>query len=283
MNVLKELFPVEKPIIGMVHSLPLPGSPDFKKYKLPDVYDYAVEEALKLVECGVDGLLIENAGDIPFVKSEYLGPETAACVAVIGERIRKETSVPIGVNIVANAAIHSIAAAKAFGGQFVRVNQWANAYIANEGFVEGASGLALRYRAMLEAEDIHVLADVHVKHGSHAIVSDRPIEELARDTEFFGAAALIATGFRTGDPTRVEEVEAIRRGSELPILVGSGINADNCRQLLSVADGAILGVSVKVPNKMSGRTDVGKLKAFMANVRELRDELRSGQSQGNGN
>lgn len=273
MNVLEQLFKQKKPIIGMVHSLPLPGSPDFKKYDLQTNYDYAVEEAMRLIEGGVDGLMIENAGDIPFVKSEYLGPETAACIAIIGERIRRETDLPIGVNIVANAAVHSIAATKAFGGQFVRVNQWANAYIANEGFVEGASGVALRYRSKLEAEDIHVFADVHVKHGSHAIVSDRPIVELARDTAFFGAAALIATGFRTGDPTKVEEVDEIKRGADLPVLVGSGINADNCQELLKAADGAILGVSVKNPNLMSGKTDVAKLKLFMERVRELRAML----------
>ena len=221
----------------------------------------------------MDGLMIENAGDIPFVKSEYMGPETAACIAIIGERIRRETNLPIGVNIVANAAIHSIAATKAFGGQFVRVNQWANAYIANEGFVEGAAGLAMRYRSKLEAEDIYVLADVHVKHGSHAIVSDRPIEELARDTDFFDASALIATGFRTGDPTKPEEVLEVRKGSDLPILVGSGINKDNYQDLLKVADGAILGVSVKEPSLMSGKTDVAKLKAFMDRIREFRAAL----------
>jgi membrane complex biogenesis BtpA family protein len=273
MHVLNVLFKKEKPIIGMVHSLPLPGSPGFKKYRLPNLYDYAVEEAMRLVEGGVDGLLIENAGDIPFVKQEYLGPETAACVAIIGERIRRETELPIGVNIVANAAIHSIAAAKAFGGQFVRVNQWVNAYIANEGFVEGQAGLVMRYRSMLDAEDIHIFADVHVKHGSHAIVGDRPVPELAKDTDFFEASALIATGFRTGDPTKREEVEAIRRGSELPILVGSGINSENCSDLLKVADGAILGVSIKEPRKMSGKTNVEKLRRFMDVVNELRSTL----------
>jgi uncharacterized protein len=275
MNVLENLFPVKKPIIGMVHSLPLPGSPNFKKYNLPDIYDYAVEEAMRLIEGGVDGLMIENAGDIPFVRSEYMGPETAACIAIIGERIRKDTKtkLPMGVNIVANAAVQSIAATKAFGGQFVRVNQWANAYIANEGYVEGASGVALRYRSMLEAEDIHIFADVHVKHGSHAIVGDRPIEELARDTAFFNASTLIATGFRTGDPTKVEEVLGIKKGADLPVLVGSGIDAGNCQELLKVADGAILGVSVKEPNLMSGKTDVAKLKAFMERVYELRASL----------
>lgn len=121
---------------------------------------------------------------------------------------------------------HWIAATKAFGGQFVRVNQWANAYIANEGFVEGASGTAMRYRSAICADEIHVFADVHVKHGSHAIVADRPIREQARDVEFFDASVLTATAC-TGDPTKVEEVLAIKEGSDLPVLVGSGINADS--------------------------------------------------------
>lgn len=273
--VLDELFPVKKPIIGMVHSLPLPGSPKFKHYRLEDVYDYAVGEALKLKEGGVDGLLIENAGDIPFVKSEYLGPETAACIAVIGERIRRAVpDLPIGVNIVANAAKHSIAATKAFGGDFVRVNQWANAYIANEGFVEGAAGVALRYRSMIGADDIKILADVHVKHGSHAIVADRPIAEQATDVAFFDADALIATGFRTGDPTRPEEINTIREGSPLPVLIGSGINSENCQRLLRIADGAILGVSVKNPHSMAAPTDPEALRIFMDKIFELRAELQ---------
>lgn len=271
--ILEDIFKVEKPIIGMVHSQPLPGSPRFKYYNLEEVYDYAVREAVKLVEGGVDGLLIENAGDIPFVKSELIGPETAACIAIIGERIKRETDLPIGVNIVANAAKHSIAATKAFGGQFVRVNQWANAYVANEGFVEGASGAALRYRSWIGADDIHVFADVHVKHGSHAIVADRPIPEQAQDVDFFDASALIATGFRTGDPTKPEEIMEIRKGSEKPILVGSGINDENCRTLLQYADGAILGVSVKEPHMMSGQVNLEALKKFMDRVKEFRSTM----------
>ena len=208
------------------------------------------------------------------MKSEYLGPETAACIAVIGARIRKAVpDLPIGVNIVANAAKHSIAATKAFGGNFVRVNQWANAYIANEGFVEGAAGLALRYRSIIGADDIKVLADVHVKHGSHAIVADRPISEQATDVAFFDADALIATGFRTGDPTRPEEIRTIQEGSSLPVLIGSGINSENCQHLLRIADGAILGVSVKNPHSMAAPTDPEALRIFMDKIFELRVEL----------
>src|SRR5437773_2087238 len=81
----------------------------------------------------------------------------------------------------------AIGVAKAGGASFVRVNQWANAYVANEGLVEGEAGKVLRYRAAIAAEHVRIFADVHVKHGAHAIVADRPLEELARDIEFFDA------------------------------------------------------------------------------------------------
>ena len=55
---------------------------------------------------------------------------------------------PIGVNVLANAALHALAVASAAGARFVRVNQWANAYVANEGLIEGAAARAMRYREL---------------------------------------------------------------------------------------------------------------------------------------
>ena len=56
----------------------------------------------------------------------------------------------------------------------------------------------MRYRRPLQAQDVRIFADAHVKHGAHAIVQDRPIAELVRDVEFFNADVVIATGQRTG-------------------------------------------------------------------------------------
>ena len=135
-SILERLFGTRKPIIGMVHVLPLPGSPRYIDGSLQAVYDQAVEEALILQEGGVDGILLENAGDIPFLKPEDIGYETVGGMSVIGDRVRAAIKLPFGFNIVANAAKASLACAKSSGAQFVRVNQWANAYVANEGIIE---------------------------------------------------------------------------------------------------------------------------------------------------
>ena len=129
---------------------------------------------------------------------------------------------PIGITCVANGGVPGLAIAKAVGASWVRVNQWVNAYVADEGLISGRAGEALRYRAALRAEEVRVFADVHVKFGAHALTADRSIPEQARNAEFFDADAVIASGQRTGSPTPVEEIRAVQEGTVLPVLIGSG-------------------------------------------------------------
>jgi predicted TIM-barrel enzyme len=87
--------------------------------------------------------------------------------------LRTKFDIPVGVNMLANGVVPAMAVASVSSLLWVRCNQWANAYVANEGFVEGPSAKALRYRSFLKSDSIKVFADVHVKHGSHAITADR--------------------------------------------------------------------------------------------------------------
>ena len=176
----------------------------------------AIDDAIAYEEGGADGLINENHGDIPFLKPDEIGPETAASLAVITDRVRQRVDLPLGINVLANAAIPALAVAKAGGARFVRINQWANAYVANEGSVEGEAARALRYRARIGAKDIAIFAGAHVKHGAHAIAADRSIPELARDVELFDADAVIATGQRTGDVATTDEIETVRAGTACP-------------------------------------------------------------------
>lgn len=244
-SAIQEIFRRRKVIIGVVHCRAFPGSPNGKNASVESIYSAALGDAEAYIEGGVHGLIVENHGDIPFLKPELIGPETAAFMAVITDRIRQTFGVPIGINVLANAAIPALAVAQASGASFIRVNQWANAYVANEGIVEGAAATALRYRAALRAENVRIFADVHVKHGSHAIVADRSVAELTRDVDFFQADCVIATGQRTGDAADFEEIDAIRSATRLPILVGSGATARSIAELLKRVDGVIVASSLK--------------------------------------
>jgi uncharacterized protein len=269
-DALAELFVRTKPIIGTVHLLPLPGSPRYRGEPMSAIVERAVEDASTYVAGGCDGLVVENEGDIPFLLPGRIGPETVACLTAATAAVRRSVDVPVGVMCLANAAVHSMAIAKATGAAFIRANQWANAYIANEGFVEGAAAETLRLRTALAAHDVKVLADVHVKHGSHAIVADRSIAEQTRDVEAFDADVLIATGERTGDPTRVEEVLAIKDAATRPVIVGSGLTADNARELMTVADGAIVGSAMKVDGHWWNPVDGQRVRRILGEVERAR-------------
>ncbi|GED72970.1 BtpA protein [Brevibacillus reuszeri] len=269
-NALLEILPVKKPIIGMIHLKPLPGSPHYKGESVHEMIDFALEDASRLIEGGIDGLQIENAWDLPFPKPEDFGHETVAAMTAVGVELAKMSKVPIGVNCLANAVLPAIAIAKAIQAKWVRSNQWVNAYIANEGFIEGSSAKAMRYKARLFGDDIKILADVHVKHGSHAIVADRSLSEQTRDNEFFDADILIATGNRTGDETALDEILGIKENASLPVIVGSGMTEQNAKKILSVADGAIVGSFLKENGNWWERVDTEKVKRFMDQVQSLR-------------
>ncbi|MCG7359651.1 BtpA family membrane complex biogenesis protein [Pseudoroseomonas wenyumeiae] len=269
-NAIEALFGRRKAVIGVIHSLPLPGSPGYEGQPMTEIVDFAVAEAERYRAGGVDGLIVENHGDIPFSKPEHLGPETAAGMAVMTDAVRRASGLTVGVNVLANGAIQALAVAKAAGAAFIRVNQWANAYVANEGFVEGPAAAATRYRAWLQAREVKIFADVHVKHGAHAITADRSIPELARDVEFFDADVAIATGQRTGDSATMEELSTIAGGTALPVAVGSGVTPENVGDILTVADAVIVASYLKRDGVWWNPVDPERLRTFMAAVERAR-------------
>ncbi|MBE1535684.1 BtpA/SgcQ family protein [Actinomadura algeriensis] len=263
-NAIEELFGTPKVVIGVVHLPPLPGSPHYEGVPLDEICAFAIEEARAYLDGGCHGLIVENHWDIPFLKPGEHGYETAAAMAVVTDRVRHATGGRTGVSVLSNAAECSIASAWSGGGGFVRVNQWANAYVANEGIIEGQAAHAARYRSRIRANPVKVFADVHVKHGAHAIVADRTLAEQTEDAEFFGADVLIATGSRTGDAAALDEVRGIAAHTSLPVVIGSGITAGNIGELLPACDGVIVASSVKDNGRWWGRVDAAKVRELTA-------------------
>jgi len=272
-DAVLKIFQKTKVAIGVLHCPPLPGTPRYDGEAVEALYDRALRDAEAYVEGGIDGLIIENHGDLPFLKPHRIGPETAAAMAVITDRVRRAFDVPLGINVLANAGIPALAIAKSAGAVFIRVNQWANAYVANEGFIEGEAAEILRYRASISAKDVLIFADTHVKHGAHAIVADRSISELTRDVEFFDADAVIATGQRTGDSVDLQELEEIGRATRLAVLVGSGVTLSNVGAILERAAGVIIGSSLKMDGTWWSAVDRQKVARFMQDVAMLRNRL----------
>jgi len=188
-------------------------------------------------------------------------------MAVMADRVRRESGLPVGINVLANGALPALAIAKAAGAAFVRVNQWANAYVANEGIIEGPAARATRYRAWLRASGVKIFADVHVKHGAHAITADRSIPELTRDVEFFDADVAIVTGQRTGDRATREEISTVKGATDLPVVVGSGVTEANVGEILGLCDGVIVASSLKRDGVWWNEVDPERVRRFIDRAR----------------
>ncbi|KRB30932.1 BtpA family membrane complex biogenesis protein [Mesorhizobium sp. Root695] len=269
-NTLDAIFSVRKPVIGVIHLRSLPGAPRYVREAMTEVYAAAVRDAKTLADGGINGIIVENAGDMPFSRPEHIGHETVAALTAACMEVRGAVDVPIGITCVANGAIPALAVAKAVGAKWVRVNQWANAYVANEGLLNAAAPEAMRYRAMIDARDVAIFADVHVKFGAHAITADRSITEQATDAEWFDADVLIATGARTGSPTERREVDEVRGGTNLPVIVGSGLSPEQVPKLFAAADGAIIGQWLKEDGLWWNPVDPRRVAALVEAVAKAR-------------
>jgi len=268
---LTELFGVDKPIIGMVHLMPLPGSPAYDGWDMNVIIEAALRDAKALIEGGVDGLIVENMWDLPYYAgSKNIPPEEIAAHAVAAREVVKSVNVPVGITVIHNGGRVALGIAKAAGAKFVRVCLYTGALVWDTGeFDHGNAAELMRLRKLLYAEDIKFFADVYKKHA--VMFPGITPEVHAIWTDFYLADALIVTGLMTGMAPEVELVKRVKSVvKDVPVIIGSGVNPGNVRELLRYADGAIVGTYFKVNGVTQNPVDPKRVKKLMEIVKELR-------------
>lgn len=261
------------PLIGMVHLLPLPGSPRYHPETSPfeAVLQRARQDALALAEGGIDAIMVENFFDAPFART-HVPPHTIAAMtrAVAGVREAVGNDLPIGVNVLRNDALAAIAVAHITGARFVRINVFVGAAVTDQGIIEGAAREAVLYRRELGA-DVALFADVFVKHAAPLGDGSVTLEDAARDAVERGLAdALIVSGTATGAATDPDIVRRARGavGGSVPVLIGSGFDAATAPGLLAAgASGAIVGTSLKREGKVPEPVEVERVRTLRTLVR----------------
>ncbi|PKK90049.1 MAG: BtpA family membrane complex biogenesis protein [Candidatus Wallbacteria bacterium HGW-Wallbacteria-1] len=258
-----------KPVIAMIHVPALPGTPK-SILSMDQIIEATLLEAETYAKAGVDILMIENMHDVPYL-NKSAGAEITAAMAIIGRNIRKAHSVPCGIQILAGANHQAMGAAKAAGLEFIRAEGFVFGHIGDEGYFDSCAGELLRYRKSIGADEICIFTDIKKKHSSHSITSDVDIVETARAAEFFLADGVIVTGASTGCEASLEEIRAVRSAVSIPVLVGSGVTAQNVATFLLETDALIVGSHFKKKGHWSNPIDAERVKAFMDSVRSLRD------------
>lgn len=257
----RTLFARRSPVIGMIHVGALPGTPAAKE-SLRAIEARALREAKIYREAGLDGVMLENMHDTPYLRGG-VGPEIVAAMTAIARVVKDAVRLPCGVQVLAGANREALAVAHAAGLDFIRVEGFAFAHVADEGIIESCAAELLRYRRAIGAERVQVWADVKKKHSSHAITADVGIAETAHAVEFMRGDAVIVTGLVTGDAPRPEEVRAVKRATRLPVVLGSGVTAGNLAGFLPEADGFIIGSEFKAGGHWAAAVDPARVRRFM--------------------
>lgn len=261
---MKQIFKTPNPIIGVVHLLPLPTSPRWGG-SLKVVVDRAEQEAAALAAGGVDGILIENFFDAPFVKDQ-VDPAVVSVMSLVTQRVMNLVTLPIGINVLRNDARSALAIASCVGAQFIRVNVLTGAMVTDQGLIEGQAHYLLRYRREL-GSDVKILADVLVKHA-RPLGSPNLTTAVQETVERGLADGIILSGWATGDPPTLEDLElALDAANGTPVFIGSGATWENIPTLIQAADGVIVSSSLKRHGRRDQPVDPIRVSRFVEATR----------------
>ncbi|MBX3271492.1 MAG: BtpA/SgcQ family protein [Sandaracinaceae bacterium] len=255
-------------LIGVVHLRPMPSDPAHRGGGFERVLDAARRDAAALAEGGAAAMIVENFGSAPFPKGTPEQPTPAHQIAMLARAVDACLAFerPVGVNVLRNDAMAAIGIAAATGASFVRVNVHCGAYVTDQGVIEGRAFETLRYRAVLDARDVAILADVRVKHASP--LAPVSIEAEVGDVLHRGMAdAVVVTGAATGAPVDAEVLAAVRAAAvEAPVVIGSGLCPERAA-LAELADAAIVGTWLKHDGEVGRPVDPERVRRLVEALR----------------
>ena len=263
---LKKMFGTERPIMGMLHLPPLPGSPCYGG-SMTKVIDHALADAQTLADNGISSMIIENLGDYPYYP-EAVEPETVAAMTRVALEVRKKYSLPLGINILRNCWKDAMAVAALADCQFIRLNILTDAIVTDQGITNGKAYALARYRKSISADHVKIFADIYPKHGGPIV--ERDLATVAREMVSRAMAdALIVDGPESAYPAPAEKISAVANAvPDTPIILGSGMTVDTV-QVLKQADGCVFGFGTKPSGDMNDPVDAATVKAFMTKVKAL--------------
>lgn len=255
-----DLFPNKKPIIAVINVQGLPGQKNFVSME-KSIKD-ALDQLKILEEEGVDGALFENV-DGDFSSTPEM---TAAMAVIVHEAVKHAKKVVIGIEILWHDPVASLAIAKASGAKFIRTDFWIDKMKAGKRIVDEKPKKILEYAKKIGADDVLIFTDIQVKYAE-MLDKKKSITTSAKQALASGSAGAIVSGPKSGMAPDLEKLKKAKLDG-FPLILGSGTSTQNIRELLGVADAAIVGTSVST--KTGGVLVKEKVREYMALVKEIR-------------
>ncbi|CAA9564618.1 MAG: photosystem I assembly BtpA [uncultured Thermomicrobiales bacterium] len=265
MTWLAQTFGVAKPVIGMIHLPPLPGTALYDDAAgVRGIVERARRDADALQGGGIDAVLFGNEGDRPY--RTRVGPETVATMAAAVAAVAPDLTVPFGVDVLWDPRA-TLAVAKATGAGFAR-EVFTGLFGGDLGLWDTAAGDLFQYRRAIDAGGVRLLFTINAEFA--APVAPRPLAAVARSVAFSSLPdALCVSGPLTGVASSLEELRAAKGAAgATPVFANTGVRRETVAEVLTIADGCIVGTALKVDGVTWNAVDP-------ARVRELMDAARA--------
>ena len=253
-----------KKLIGMIHLGSLPGSPG-NKLDLERLEERALADLDSLEKAGFESAIVENISDEPFRVDSMELEAFAAYVAILRTVVRK-ARIEIGVSVQMNLWREMIAASSSTGASFIRIAAFTEERICAEGRIGPVAAEALRYRKAINST-VRIAADVQVKH-SFSVISESHSNYFVQMADRF-ADYLVITGSTTGKAIDMAYLSRMREVVRKPIWVGSGVSEENIQDILRIADGVIVGTSIKVDGQTTKQVDLDRASRLVKMARDM--------------
>src|ERR1700730_3993786 len=266
-NRFRRLFGNGKPAIGMIHFKALPGTPLYdRELAVADILEGARKDLIALQDAGFDAVMFGNENDRPY-EFNVDSASTATMAYVIGT-LRAEITVPFGVNVLWDA-MSSIALAAATGASFVR-EILTGSYASDMGPWNPNAGQAMRYRSRLGCEEVALLDNVSAEFAYS--LGRRSLADRARSAVFSSIRdAILGSGTLPGEAAALADLEAVKSVlPNVPVLANTGVRHETVLDVLRVADGCIVGSSLKVDGITWNPVDPARAAEFMRLVKTRR-------------
>jgi membrane complex biogenesis BtpA family protein len=250
----------------MLHLPGLPGRPLHDVAGGPDAILAPVARDLEVLQAaGVDGVLFCNEKDYPYQLK--VGTEVATAMAATVGRLRDKIRVPFGVNLLWDP-MASLAVARATGASFIR-EVLTGVYESDLGIISPDIGSIAAYRVAIGAADVALFDNIAPEFSS--ALGSRTIADRARGAAFLGMHAILSRGWAAGSPMAMGDLLTAKEAApETPIIANTGVRADRIGEILKVADGAIVGTSLKVDGVTWNPVDPQRARELMDAVRAFR-------------
>ena len=267
MSWLKETFNVEKPIIAMCHLKALPGDPGYDARLGMDGIVESARKNLKALQAGgVDAIMFSNEASLPYLtKVETI---TTACMARVIAELRSEIRVPFGVNVLWDPAA-SIDLAVATGGLFVR-EIFTGVYASDYGMWNTDCGAVIRHQHAVNGQHVKLLFNIVPE--SAVYMAERHIVDIAKSTVFVSKPdALCVSGITAGAEASLDTLRQVKAAvPETIVFANTGVRLSNVEEMLTVADGAIVGTTFKEDGYIWNDVDTKRVQEFMSKVKAIR-------------